>query len=232
MIKQTEGPGKAYEHVVNYIQGLIFSGALKRGEKLVPERELAEQLGVGRNSVREAMRTLSLMGFISSTQGAGNYVTCDLTKNLTASIRMMLLLGETSYRQISELRTGIEAQAALLAARHITLEQAAELERIGIALASETNSINSAVLDRQIHHLLSESADNWLIHTLLHALSDVIDSFILNMHVKIMSDPALGRRLQYTHQGIITAVLEHDGDEAAHMMREHFKVVDRAIDQL
>ena len=73
-MRDSVGQGKAYEKVIDYIQGEILKGDLKRGEKLPPERELAELLGVGRNSVREAMRTLSLMGFISSTQGAGNFV--------------------------------------------------------------------------------------------------------------------------------------------------------------
>ena len=70
-MRDSVGQGKAYEKVIDYIQGEILKGDLKRGEKLPPERELAELLGVGRNSVREAMRTLSLMGFISSTQGGG-----------------------------------------------------------------------------------------------------------------------------------------------------------------
>ena len=71
MKEESVQQGKAYERVISYIKGEILKGDLKQGEKLPPERELAEQLGVGRNSVREALRTLSLMGFISSTQGAG-----------------------------------------------------------------------------------------------------------------------------------------------------------------
>ena len=90
------GQGKAYEKVIDYIQGEMLKGELKRGEKRPPERELAELLGVGRNSVREAMRTLSLMGFISSTQGAGNFVSCNLEKNLAESTRMMMMLGRSA----------------------------------------------------------------------------------------------------------------------------------------
>lgn len=65
---------RAYEKVLDYIRSEVRRGNLKRGERLPPERELAEQLGVSRNSVREAVRTLSLMGFVSSIQGAGNYI--------------------------------------------------------------------------------------------------------------------------------------------------------------
>ena len=94
-MRDSVGQGKAYEKVIDYIQGEILKGDLKRGEKLPPERELAELLGVGRNSVREAMRTLSLMGFISSTQGAGNFVSCHLEKTLAECTRLLLRLYET-----------------------------------------------------------------------------------------------------------------------------------------
>ena len=68
--------GKAYERVITYIKSEILKGDLKQGEKLPPERELAEKLGVGRNSVREALRTMSLMGFISSVHYAGGGKFC------------------------------------------------------------------------------------------------------------------------------------------------------------
>lgn len=129
-MRDSVGQGKAYEKVIDYIQGEILKGDLKRGEKLPPERELAELLGVGRNSVREAMRTLSLMGFISSTQGAGNFVSCNLEKNLAESTRMMMMLNETDYRQISELRQGLESQAILLAAERIAQAQLSRLGRL------------------------------------------------------------------------------------------------------
>ena len=117
MKEESTQQGKAYERVITYIKSEILKGDLKQGEKLPPERELAERLGVGRNSVREALRTLSLMGFISSTQGAGNFVSCDIEKNLAESTQMMMLLGATDYRQVSELRQGLESEAVRLAAQ-------------------------------------------------------------------------------------------------------------------
>lgn len=222
---------KAYERVIDYIQGEIFKGTLKRGEKLPPERDLAEQLGVSRNSVREAMRTLSLLGFISSTQGAGNFVSCDLEKNLIESTRMMLMMGEADYCQISELRQGLESQAVLLAAGRITAAQAARLEDIAAQMRACSNQdlARSSALDNELHFVIGEASCNQLILVVLRALSETIRSFIDNMHRRIMSDPELGRRLQATHQGIVQALLSRDGMAAAQMMRDHFQVVDNAI---
>ncbi|NCB63131.1 MAG: FadR family transcriptional regulator [Clostridia bacterium] len=221
--------GKAYEKVVDYIQGEIYSGHLKRGEKLPPERDLAEKLGVGRNSVREALRTLSLMGFISSTQGAGNFVSCDMEKNLTQSTRMMMMMGELTYRQISELRQGLESEAAMLAAERITDEQLAALEDAAWAMREENDVEKSSMLDNRLHQLIGEAAGNPLIMVILRSLAGTIDHFINDMHRRIMADPVLGKRLQDTHQGIVLALRDHNKGEAARVMREHFKVVDDAI---
>ena len=68
---------KAYEIVIDYIKQQIRNRELMIGELLPPERELSEKLGVSRNSIREALKILSVIGVISSRQGAGNYVSCD-----------------------------------------------------------------------------------------------------------------------------------------------------------
>lgn len=221
-------PGKAYEKVIDYIQGEILKGDLKRGEKLPPERELAERLGVGRNSVREAMRTLSLMGFISSTQGAGNFVSCNLEKNLAESTRMMMMLNETDYRQISELRQGLENQAILLASKRITQAQLEKLEQIAWEMRGAQME-QSVALDKELHGVISEAAGNRLLMVIIRALSETIDSFIDDMHRRIMSHGDLGSRLLDAHQGIVLALVDRNGPEAARMMHEHFEVVDEAI---
>lgn len=119
--------------MLDYIKAEIRRGNLKRGERLPPERELAEQLGVSRNSVREAVRTLSLMGFVSSVQGAGNYISCDLEGNLSTSFEMMLLLGETNYLQVSQLRRGLESETARLAATRVLPGPVGKAEQPGPA---------------------------------------------------------------------------------------------------
>ena len=73
MLKQVRIP-RVYSLVVEQIRELIESGQLKPGDKLPTERSLAEQLGVSRSSVREALSALEVLGVINSRQGLGNYV--------------------------------------------------------------------------------------------------------------------------------------------------------------
>lgn len=229
MKEESVQQGKAYERVITYIKTEILKGSLKQGEKLPPERELAEKLGVGRNSVREALRTLSLMGFISSTQGAGNFVSCDIEKNLAESTQMMMLLGATDYRQVSELRQGLESQAVLLASERISPAQLSELEDIVWKLRDEEDVFRSTMLDKRLHFIIAEAAGNQLIMVILRAMSDTIEGFISHIRERTMLDETYRKRLQDSHQGIVLALQDHNAQEATRMMREHFQVVDSAM---
>lgn len=229
MKEESTQQGKAYERVITYIKSEILKGDLKQGEKLPPERELAERLGVGRNSVREALRTLSLMGFISSTQGAGNFVSCDIEKNLAESTQMMMLLGATDYRQVSELRQGLESEAVRLAAQRITPAQLSELEDLVWKLRDEEDISRSTVLDKRLHFLIAEAAGNQLIMVILRAMNETIEGFISHIRERTMRDESYRKRLQDSHQGIVLALQDHNALEAVRMMREHFQVVDSAM---
>ena len=83
---------KAYKGVIDYFKQKIIDGELRPGEKLPPERDIAEQLGVSRNSVREAIRIMDMTGVISSQQGSGNYITCEFQKSLAETMTMMSFL--------------------------------------------------------------------------------------------------------------------------------------------
>ena len=109
---------KAYKIVIDYIKQQIRNRELMIGELLPPERELSEKLGVSRNSIREALKILSVIGVISSRQGAGNYVSCDFDHYLVDTFSMMFILGELDYDQINQIRIGLEMQAYALAVKY------------------------------------------------------------------------------------------------------------------
>ena len=80
---------KAYKGVIEYFKNRIMAGELRPGEKLPPEREIAQMLEVSRNSVREALRIMDMTGVISSQQGSGNYITCEFQKSIAETMGMM-----------------------------------------------------------------------------------------------------------------------------------------------
>ena len=142
---------------------------------------------------------------------------------------MMMLLGATDYRQVSELRQGLESQAVLLASERITPAQLSELEDIVWQLRDENDLERSTMLDKRLHYLIGEAAGNPLIMVILRAMSETIDSFISHMREKMMRDEVYRKKLQDSHQGIVLALQDRNGTEAVRMMREHFQVVDSAM---
>lgn len=226
MAEKTE---KAYEKVVDYIRDEIWKGNLKRDERLPPERELAELLGVSRNSVREALRTMSLMGFISSVHGAGNYVTCDFEKNLSESFRMMLLLGETNYMQVSQLRRGLEAEMARLAAGRILPGQLTRLETLAERMRIEPDPLRASQYDQEFHDLLCEASGNKLIRSLFSAMLTTVNDFISTMYVRIVADDEQAAALHEAHDLIVEAIRLRDDDAAIHAIWTHFEVVDHSL---
>ncbi len=95
-------------------------GSLIDTEALIP----ALESGISRNSVREAIRTLDIMGVITSQQGAGNYLTGNFEYNLVETMFMMFLLGQIDHKQISQLRRSLELQALLLSMDNISEREA------------------------------------------------------------------------------------------------------------
>lgn len=224
-----ENGGRAYEKVIHYVQEQILLGNIKQGQRLPPERELAEALQVGRNSVREALRTLSLMGFISSTQGSGNYVSCDFEKSMTESLHMLFLLNQTDYREVSELRQGIETQAIRLAAQRISQEDIDRLKQIVAELREGTVEAQNVVLDKELHFIIAAASGNRMILQLLQALSETLDKFISNMRGKILMQTGHKDELQKSHEEIVEALCERDTERAVSAMHAHFTMIDSAI---
>lgn len=225
--EKSEKSHRAYEKVVDYIRGEIWQGTLKRGERLPPERELAETLGVSRNSVREAIRTLSMMGFVSSTQGAGNFVTCDFESNVGESLRMMLALGETNYMQISQLRRALETEAARLSAERILPKQAARMQELVRLMREDVEQ--APRYDMELHRILVEASGNHLIKSLFSAMMLIIEDFIQTMNRRIAQDPVQFERLNAEHGRLAQALAAHDHAAAAQALMAHFEIVDYSI---
>jgi len=221
--------GKAYEKVVQHIKGEILLENLKQGQKLPPERELAEQLGVSRNSVREALRTLDVLGVINSTQGAGNSVSVNFEKSMIESLSIMFMMRKTDYQEISELRKALEKQAIVLAADNITAEQIELLEDLVIRLAEDENEATNVILDKKLHYTIAQASGNHLIFSILQALSSVMDMFISDLRRQIISSERGRSRLQNIHEHMVFSLKKRDKSEAYEAMSSHFRIIEENL---
>ena len=116
------GTKKTYEYVFEYFSEQIISGKLKINDKIPTEREIAEQLGCSRNSIREVMHLLEINGLIDCVQGSGNYVRCDPQEYMLKSVNMVMALMDIQYTEVFHIRTGYEMVALRLAMENATEE--------------------------------------------------------------------------------------------------------------
>lgn len=215
---------KSYKKVMAYLEKAIKSGDLSFGEQLPPERELAERLGISRNSVREAIRQLEHMGFLISSQGSGNFISCDIQQNLQDSFNLLILLQKIGYRQLAELRTGLELEAAILAVDRITDEQIGDLENT-VTEMQDCSPSRGDLLDKHLHEIIAEASGNELIIQILQALSGTIDIFIHDMRQHIFLDSKTGKQLQYAHEQIVNALSRRDKIQLILAVMHHFNII-------
>ncbi|MDF2610154.1 MAG: regulatory protein GntR [Lachnospiraceae bacterium] len=222
---------KSYTRIIEYVKSQIMSGEIRIGDKLPAERELSESLGVSRNSVREALRTLDIMGVISSQHGAGNYLTGDFEKNLMETMSMMFIMNQIYYEQISQLRLGLEIQAMMLAIDNITEHQIEQLESILSKLEQGTEE-NNVVLDKQFHYTITLASKNLLIIDILQAVADVMDHFIVDLRKEILDTKESKQKLQEAHGLMLKSLKNKDKELGREALYKHFSVIDEKLSKI
>src|SRR5690606_31678905 len=127
------------------IKSMIVSGELSPGDRLPPEKELAEHLGLSRNSMREAVKALEVIRVLDVRRGDGTYVTSLEPHLLLEAISFVVdMHDDSSLLEIFTVRRILESQATALAASHAGEEDITELRR-EIELGGDASSVESLV---------------------------------------------------------------------------------------
>jgi DNA-binding FadR family transcriptional regulator len=155
------------ETILNMITESILSGSLKPGDKLPTELEFVNRLGVGRNSVREAMKMLSSLGVTETRRGSGTYIAQSYSGSVLNPLILSLAFEQGTTKEMIELRLAIETCAAELAVENATAEDIERIEEKNSKLkeANEKNIRDSHILrdlDLDVHFTLFEITHNSL----------------------------------------------------------------------
>jgi DNA-binding FadR family transcriptional regulator len=157
-----------YEAAQMEIKAFILHNNLKPGDPLPPETELARQLGVSRNSLREAVKSLESLGVLEARTGVGLFVRAFSFDPLLENLAYGLRIGSKDLRDMFEIRYHLEYSMAERAVQEVTPEQIAHLRTIlaRMHVAAETGRY-SAEDDRAFHQALWENVDNTILSKLL-----------------------------------------------------------------
>ncbi|GAA0069989.1 FadR/GntR family transcriptional regulator [Clostridium sardiniense] len=220
---------KVYEEVVERIKKMIEEGELKIGDKLPTERAMAEELNVSRASIREAIRSLEVIGLIESIQGAGNYIKNDFSEILLEPLSMMFMLQQGSAIDIYELREVLELSTIMLSAERISKEELKKLKELIEKFKESDIESNNVIIDKEFHYTIVKSANNPLITNLLNVLSQVIDKFITDSRKNILESSENKERLLKLHERVYIALENRDSMGAYTALKEHFELIKEYI---
>jgi GntR family transcriptional repressor for pyruvate dehydrogenase complex len=210
---------KLSDTVAQKLESLIVAGEFAVGAKLPNEKVLAEQFGVGRSSMREAVRTLEADGFLRSAHGIGVFVVTDRPRPGRID---QSLLGGVTMSDLFETRMAIESKAAELAARRLTDHHAELLQSIVASAADpEISEPDFVALDGRLHHQVAEASGNPLLLHMWESISPQFEEYSL----KVIGMPGRLQRAHADHCGIVDAIIDRDPELAARRAHEHVAAV-------
>jgi len=216
---------RIYQHVVEQIQEMILDGQLNSGDRLPSERTMAEQFAVSRNSVREAIRTLEILGIVESRQGGGNFIAAGKIDCLFEPLSIMFKLSSGKFTDLLELRRSLEVEAASLAAKRITKPKAAKLSSLIDELKQTDDEARSIELDKQFHLLIAEFSGNTLLSGFLHAISRIFEQAVREGRKYIMTSFSNNQTLMRLHQELCDAIVHKKVEDAAAAVQSHFDFI-------
>lgn len=222
---------KVYEQVIEQIEGMITNGILKKGDRLPSERELVEQLGISRASIREALRSLEIIGLIESKQGEGNFIRENFDNTLFEPLSIMFMLNDCKIEEIFELRKVIEIETAALAAKKITTEEINKLQMLVDNMKTSEDEDERVKDDAKFHYTIAKASGNFLILSILNTVSSLMDSFIKDARKNIINNQ-LKDSIDNEHEEILNALKTHNPDKASESMRKHMNLINKNLVKL
>jgi GntR family transcriptional repressor for pyruvate dehydrogenase complex len=214
---------RLYEQIVQQIEESILKGALKPGNQLPAERELAQQFGVSRTAVREAVKALREKGLVEAYSGRGTFVTDGTSQAIRQSLDLMVKIGQPDgSTSLAELRAILEPEIAVLAATRVE-EQHLTTMREAVAIMDRSRQDPDAFIeaDLDFHLALAEAAANPLILSLI----DSIVGLLREQRMKIFRVDGGPERGQFHHKRILQAIEHRDPEQARATMRDHLQQV-------
>ncbi|WP_105035470.1 FadR/GntR family transcriptional regulator [Cryobacterium aureum] len=217
----TEITPRAWQVVLDSVELDLLEGRLSPGDHLPPERTLAADLGVGRSSVREALRVLEVLGLIRTAVGsgpsAGAIIVARPGGGMSALMRLQVAAQGFDVADVVKTRLVLEGSIVTeLAQACATVDLAASAQ---ILTAMESQPLTQAeflALDAQFHLSLAEASGNQVITATMAGLRSAIEGYARAGAAGLTNWPATSARLMREHRGILTAILAGQAD-AAHL---------------
>lgn len=211
------------QQVADNIEEYILSGEVEVGQKLPSEKELCEQMGVGRGTVREAFRILQTSGYVEIRPGRGAFVARKEEMELE-NIVEWFVKNEVELKDVIEIRTALEPLAVRLTIERCSDADIAQLARTHetfLEAISQRDSVNIAKYDEKFHNQIVEKSQNKLLISINRKVSECAQAFrsktfLVEHNIQNAIEP---------HTNIMDAIRRRDIDAGERYMRRHLDQV-------
>ncbi|OGD14483.1 hypothetical protein A2V47_05200 [Candidatus Atribacteria bacterium RBG_19FT_COMBO_35_14] len=220
-------PVRLYESVIEQIMDLIKNNELKPGDKLPPEREMAEKLSISRNSLREAFRVLESRGLIKSKPGGGRFIREIRENGHNNTENIILSLEKSSILELLEAREIFEVKIAEIAAQRAALE---DIEIIEEALnkmnqKEELKDDKKTESDTEFHLAIAGASHNFVFVNIMKLHLDLLKE----TREKTWQIPGRREKQYQEHRAIFRAIKEHNSKKAVEAMLKHLMSIRKVV---
>jgi GntR family transcriptional regulator, transcriptional repressor for pyruvate dehydrogenase complex len=217
---------RIYEEIVRQVKAMIGEGRLKSGDRLPPERELADKFVVSRTSVREALRALESLGLVEIRPGEGTFVREVSVEALVEPLALLIVSQREAIAELFEARRMLEPAIAALAAARATPDEVQEMERILDEQAKEIATGRTGLAqDAQFHAVIGAAAHNRAITRIANAIMDVLTQ----SREESLNTPGRPTRSHQDHRRVLAAIARRDEAAARAAMMEHLEAVEQLV---
>ena len=222
---------RAFEEICQRIRDQLGAGQLKPGDKLPAERELALQLGVGRNALREALRSLEIAGIVRLQKGVkgGAFIREGNSGQMNQVMQDMLSLGSITVEELTEARVHIQDLVVRLACARATGADfdalAANIERTE-AMTREGRFLDRVECSREFYRLLVGATHNQVLAMMVHSLTEILMHFVT---LRVAAGGKPQPRLVEKRREFLATLRARDADRACTLMRVHLASVHRLL---
>jgi len=217
---------RRYQQVAEQIERLILKGVLKPGDLLPPERDLVKKFGVGRSSIRDAIRTLEVMGILDPRQGHGTVVREVSADALVVPLASVLMRKREMIAELVDVRRMIEPALAARAALNASEEELAHLadilERQERKMRRGEPTIDE---DSEFHYALALAARNSVVLKVVDLLMDLLRE----SRTRSLQVPGRLERSVAGHRRILRALQRRDPNAAEAAVRKHLKEIEEIV---
>jgi GntR family transcriptional regulator, transcriptional repressor for pyruvate dehydrogenase complex len=195
-------------------------------DRLPPERELAETLGLTRTQLRSGMKQLEAEGLIWRHVGRGTFFGPAPTQ---AAAQPGPAEGSSNPRELMEARIALEPQLARLASTHATADDLIRLDRCLERAIAAPDARLFMTFDADLHLAIAEASHNTLLVDLFRSMNAVRHRVLWGKLDGDFLTPELRKQYDVQHRGVVQAIARHDAAQAENLMRFHLETVERQL---